>query len=253
MGKRRVRVVVAMCLCLPAASAALGQTTAPASNSPDLRPVSVDAAPTPSDPGPAPATSADPTTVPGTSADPAPVPSGPPSVGIRPAGSSLFALVPLAIVGAFIGVGIWTARRHPTRGIAGWLLLPAAGLVLSPLFAGIAIIMDWQALPNIPPPYVETVHAAMARNAVLGIFFLYAAICFFQKRASAPRIIKYLLLTSFVLSALLTWQYGVVFAQGAVLAAIQGLIWGLYFDRSKRVKATFGEAGQKDLEDLPPL
>lgn len=154
------------------------------------------------------------------------------------------AVVPLVLpVAIVLGLGLcmWTAHRHPTSGIAGWLLLVAIGLVLSPIFSVIMVIVDWQALPNVPDTYVATVHANIGKNAVLGVFALYAANSFFRKKEDAPRLIIWLLLARVVLSILMM-GYDEVFLKGVIFAGIGAFIWIPYLRTSSRVKATFGRA-----------
>ena len=230
MSNRIAMVAVVICLSFTVASVALGQTAGPMSGEEESVATG--------QPGDAPSMAI------GSSEAAGPEP---PEMDMgKPPGGNFSSVVPLLVLVAVIFFIIWTSKRRPSSGIAGWLLLPAIGLALSPIIAVVVIIVDLRSLPRIRDIYVEAVRAGIFRNGVLGAFASYAAYCFFRKKENAPQIIIWLLFASVGLSVALMWQYGEIFAKSFIIAAIQAVIWIPYFLTSKRVKATFGEATADD-------
>ena len=133
-------------------------------------------------------------------------------------------------------------------GISGWLILPAIGLILSPILycANIALLI--RLLPQFPDMGQRSLIIVNAIGvAILLILTVAAAIQFFRKKCTAPAAIIRLMVIQLVLLLLLIFISAVTgpdvlmkdyfwsFAKSLVFS----IIWILYFKESKRVKATF--------------
>ena len=130
-------------------------------------------------------------------------------------------------------------------GIRGWRVLPAIGLVLTPPLLAFTIFTVVVALVQGAADEWVAALSIAANLAFLG-FSLFAAVQFFRKRKSAPRlmIIYYLLgaalplLDALILAALAheaPASHGDSILRGIIVSAI----WVAYFSSSKQVKATF--------------
>ena len=129
------------------------------------------------------------------------------------------------------------------HGFAGWLLLPAIGLVLSPL-RNIWLLANVYDL------------SGFYAFSVLGIGFIafqvFVAVVFFMKKPYAPKLMIALLLTNLALALLAAIISGA--GEETAGALVLAAVWIPYFLVSKRVKATFGRKGvahpipEKDLQ-----
>lgn len=150
------------------------------------------------------------------------------------------------------------APQYPS--IGGWLILPAVGLVLSPLVLLFQIFRllsvqgtpEWDArtTPG-TAQYVEglagfaTVEIFM--NGLLLAFVLYVAYNFFSKKKKTPALMITFLVLSLVVAVVDASISASLLGDAAGDKAFVGLgrqvvpkaIWLLYFLRSKRVKGTF--------------
>lgn len=128
-------------------------------------------------------------------------------------------------------------------GIAGWLILPAIGLILGPIFWLIGLL----ALALLIPESPVLVPLNMALGAALLGLLIWTAIQFFRKKKNAPKLMISFLIAKPVVTAILLVVANVMgepeFAanyQGELIKTIViAVIWGRYFNVSKRVKATF--------------
>ena len=172
-------------------------------------------------------------------------------VPTRPPSSTwLIPFIVLAIPFAFC---IWTANRSPTSGIAGWLLLPAIGLVISPIISVLSILNFYEILPKADAKYVDALNFAIMKNAIMFCFYFYVAVLFFYKKHKAPRMYIILLLTNLGLSLITLIQGGGYFLKPVIFSLLQACIWIPYLNTSKRVIATFGTEDEKMLSKLPKL
>lgn len=173
--------------------------------------------------------------------------------------------------------GVYVDPANQLYGIGGWLILPAIGLVLSPLMMIYTIIQGMVGMSqlqkidssgmSIPTGDMRTlIVVEILGNSLLLIFVLVVALAFFGKSKLAPG-----LFMTFLLAYLIFAAVDYLVAQSAVngfitalsaetgdksvlkeldsinLESIQQIsratlscaIWIPYFQKSKRVKATF--------------
>lgn len=151
-------------------------------------------------------------------------------------------------------------------GIGGWLLLPAIGLILSPVVIVVALIRDllpamapdvWNALTD---PTSEAYHAMWApvilfelfANVSLLVLTAWLAYLFFSRSGRAPRLFILWLslnLAIQVIDLLLVQSIPALAEQNdpsstreLVRAFVGAAIWIPYFLRSERVRNTFGSS-----------
>lgn len=133
-------------------------------------------------------------------------------------------------------------------GIGGWLILPAIGLVLTPILSVLGLIASLALFSDVADAGHGGIYALeIVVELGLLIFLLYAAARFFGKRTNAPSVMIALMIIGIVAQGVLLvieLSAGAeVFAleSGKALARgiIGGAIWIPYFRLSKRVKATF--------------
>jgi hypothetical protein len=132
--------------------------------------------------------------------------------------------------------------RSDLNGIGGWLILPAIGLVLTPIVnLGVIFGIDIPALNT--GRYQNLISLEIIMNLVIGAAAVCLCILFFKKKAILPRCMVYYLVGNFILNLL---DY--FLAQGENLSPdpsdlgrsiIAAAIWIPYFLSSRRVKATF--------------
>ncbi len=133
------------------------------------------------------------------------------------------------------------------RGIGGWLILPAIGLILGIIGSLIGIVVTVALLPDIPSRYQGAFVLNLAVDAGLTIFVIYGAVRFFGKRRNAPGVMIALMITQIVASLLLlgvsigaeVQPLAMEQAKALVGGIIGAIIWIPYFSVSKRVKRTF--------------
>ena len=144
-------------------------------------------------------------------------------------------------------------------GIGGWLLLPAIGVVISPVMILVTSSELWFAYSAVQWSMIEEQLNGSALKLVIGaetignvgllVMSVFLIALFFQKRHTLPRMYILFLMISFVLvgADLLSvyWLYPDedIIEQSDVTRfirqAISSVIWILYFLKSKRVRATF--------------
>jgi hypothetical protein len=113
------------------------------------------------------------------------------------------------------------ARAQPEggEGIGGWLILPAIGVVITPLAGGFGLV----SLLSVAP-----FQAVLSGG--LGVYGLICAVSFFQRKRSTPM----LMIGLYIANAVVGLSMGNA-VRGVGLAAI----WIAYFLKSERVKRTF--------------
>lgn len=133
-------------------------------------------------------------------------------------------------------------------GIAGWLLLPALGLILGLIMNAVYALNDFVMLSSgglAGYSGLDLIEIVVE----LGVFgyLIYAALRFFTKRSDAPSIMIVLLIMGFAIPALLLMietivgvqDYAKVTAKQLPRGFISAAVWVPYFRTSKRVRATF--------------
>jgi len=155
-------------------------------------------------------------------------------------------------------------RKEPVdeklSGLGGWLILPALGLVLTPIrllfemrdYIYVFSLKSWNqvlATDGISPWFQEIAITELILNSAMILFGLVLVVEFFQKRHTLPKL--YIAVTAFSVAYLLIDMYlaGVI-KEGEnlytdndrveVMRAMFGaLIWIWYFSVSRRVRSTF--------------
>jgi Protein of unknown function (DUF2569)/Domain of Unknown Function with PDB structure (DUF3857)/Transglutaminase-like superfamily len=176
-----------------------------------------------------------------------------------------FVLVSLAI-GFYVAVRIW--RYDPPvapafengESIGGWLILPAIGLVITPLkmlYEHVIYFRDittwplvhapWSATSAIEMAQVLVIHAEIVLNAMLICCSIALVIMFFKRRTGIPRLLVgwyILLLVTQVVDGLAVLAVfdappGPDMFQDVTRSFVGACIWVPYFLVSTRVKNTF--------------
>lgn len=155
------------------------------------------------------------------------------------------------------------AHEPAPSGIGGWLILPAIGLVVTPLILGYSIFQTLQVFgtpgylqlttpdsPRFNPAYKPFLLSEIAANGLLIALVVVAAALFFSKHRLAPRF-----MIAFYAVSLIVLVLDVVLAnrlldvaidrdaiKDLVRAVLNVVIWIPYFLVSKRVAQTFGRA-----------
>lgn len=134
------------------------------------------------------------------------------------------------------------------KGIGGWLILPAIGLVLGPIIGVIGLFVSLGMYEDVARAGYGGVYALelIVLFALLA-FTIYAAIKFFGKKKDSPKIIIILYSASLVASLFLLCvelsagaeEFAVETGKQLVRDIVAAAIWIPYFNVSKRVKATF--------------
>jgi hypothetical protein len=140
-------------------------------------------------------------------------------------------------------IGFWKRRRASLggpKGIGGWLIVPAVGLVLLPIVKLIAWIEAW-------PDFINAARddpgwwllAILDFSLILAVILV--AVLFFQKRPVAVAAVVAFLLANIVINFLeaMFTQVTAETIWPAFCASIYAIILIPYFLRSKRVKNTF--------------
>jgi uncharacterized membrane-anchored protein len=133
-------------------------------------------------------------------------------------------------------------------GIGGWLVLPAIGLILSPIIGVVGLIVSIGLYPEVEAAgYGKIFALELAVAAAFLIFTIYAAIRFFGKKRNAPTVIIAMIVASLVADVLLLMielsmdaqDFAAESAKELARSIFRAAIWIPYFKVSKRVKATF--------------
>jgi transglutaminase-like putative cysteine protease len=184
----------------------------------------------------------------------------------------------IAFAGAMLLLWIWLAMRfyrydpaaaqssvNPRlAGIRGWLILPAIGVVLSPIVLIVTLVQNlelygaeqWTWLTDAASEGYDALWEPvllfeLAANLGLLVFFFLLAVMFFQRRRAVPRLYLAMLVASPAVIGLDLWLVSQVPSADLATAEAkeslrdfvrgiaQLLIWGTYFLVSRRVQATF--------------
>lgn len=151
-------------------------------------------------------------------------------------------------------------KPESLAGINGWLLIPAIGLLLGPLFTGFGIMLLASVGSSISaqleadsPGYSRFVAWEIGLSACLLLLQVLLAVAFFLRKRSVPRLMVCFLLLNLMLTivnALLAWNvFGELsreFINDIIRATMLALVWIPYFLLSRRVKATFDRGKQHD-------
>lgn len=193
----------------------------------------------------------------------------------------LFAALLLTLGGGFaVIVNLWDppprpgTRQPPLSGLGGWLILPGLDLLLAPL-AG--MLMLYTLLPELgserwavlTDPGSEAFHIGWAPLLLWELSLLCATFVvdvlvllqFFARRSSVPALYT-LRLLFYVVSMAASWaviaaaavpgrEAGIAEPVALGIAVLSLLIWGSYFHRSERVKATFVRRRGPDHPPMP--
>jgi hypothetical protein len=134
------------------------------------------------------------------------------------------------------------------KGIGGWLIFPAIGLILGPVIDVIALYTSIGMYNDVARAGYGGVYSLelIVIFAFL-LFTIYAAIQFFNKTRNAPKVMITLLVVSIGTSLLLLGNessagaevFAVETGKQLVRDIVAAAIWIPYFNISKRVKATF--------------
>ena len=133
-------------------------------------------------------------------------------------------------------------------GIGGWLVLPAIGLILAPIIEVVSLIIAIGLFEDVSDAgYGGIFLFNIIVEFGLLILIVYAAICFFGKKAITPTVMITLYVVQVIASgvclvlALMAEAESFAIEDGKALfrGLIGAAIWIPYFSVSKRVKATF--------------
>ena len=141
-----------------------------------------------------------------------------------------------------------TANPQEPRGIGGWLILPALGTVLSPLFTAWAAYQTASVISGqLQPGLLTFVVIEVLANVGLTIAWIVAIVGLFQHRRFYPRFYVALCAVSLavvVADIFVAVQFFAIPMEpddakniARPLAAL--VIWGPYMFKSKRVRNTF--------------
>lgn len=189
----------------------------------------------------------------------------------------LVALVAVLITVLWGALAMAIYRRDPPpsalppdpalRGIRGWLLLPALGVIVSPIRIatdlyttfGSLSVDTWSQLTTSGSPHFNAMWAPLllgelAFNLGLFVISLLLAVMFFQKRRGAPLLFAGFLVATVLVNAAdlaaasLIPEASVTDKQwiGLWRLGFSALLWSAYFLRSKRVRSTFVEVRKRD-------
>ena len=138
------------------------------------------------------------------------------------------------------------------KGIAGWLIIPAIGLVLAPIKSAAMLFMGLSMIQSFAPELTSDPRLWLSGliDIAMIIATVIVAVLFFKRRQVAVRAIIALMLASVVanlvqvlLNAAMFKEVDVDTIKPVIHACVFGAIWIPYFLKSKRVKNTFTEAG----------
>lgn len=136
------------------------------------------------------------------------------------------------------------------KGIAGWLLIPAIGLVLGPINSTIMLFMGLSAIQSFAPELTRDplLWFSGLIDVAMIIATIVVAVVFFQKRRIAVGAIILLMaaaifanLVQALLNVAMFEEVDADTVKPVIQACVFAAIWIPYFLKSKRVKNTFVE------------
>ena len=151
----------------------------------------------------------------------------------------------LADRGLFTSQEVLKEKKELT-GIGGWLVLPAIGLVVTPFAAILFIIIDLEAMEEMPR-YQNLFASEIFFNVIIALFAVVTAFLFFSKNKMTPKVVIAFLVTNMALmlieTVMIVQEFGSRVDSEAytdlIRAVVAAAIWIPYFINSKRVQNTF--------------
>lgn len=156
---------------------------------------------------------------------------------------------PLQMLSQQLATAPRLAKRMPApKGIGGWLVLPAIGLVVGPGLS-ILLLLGWaRLLPILDPELKGDARfwaLALLDGASIAATVAVAVLFFLKRRSAVPAIIG-LMVASILISLVQLFLSSALFGgmdgqdiKPVIHATVYGAIWIPYFLVSKRVKETF--------------
>lgn len=140
-----------------------------------------------------------------------------------------------------------TSNEAP-KGIAGWLVIPAIGLILAPIKSIVMLIMGIITIQSLTPELIGDVRFWLLCliEAVMIIAAITVAIFFFKGLRIAIRAVIILMVASIVASAIEAFLNISMFGEAdfetvkpIIHTSVYSAVWIPYFLKSKRVRNTF--------------
>ena len=153
-----------------------------------------------------------------------------------------------------IAADVMLVPQEGPSGIWGWLLIPAFGLLVSPLiflfwvYININLLFSSGCSSGWMILYTSPLRTALIGQSIVGVvflvFLLYVNHLFWGERRALPLVMIVSLCVNVVLvAALEAWTASIFGSEmepkGSVCALVLATVWIPYFRRSKRVKNTF--------------
>ena len=139
-------------------------------------------------------------------------------------------------------------NKHEPKGIAGWLIIPAIGLVLAPIKSAAMLYMGLSMIQSFAPELTSDSRLWLVGliDVAMIVATIIVAVFFFKKRRVAVRAIIGLMVASILASVVQALLNAAMFEGGdadtfkpVIHACVFGAVWIPYFLKSKRVKNTF--------------
>jgi DNA-directed RNA polymerase subunit RPC12/RpoP len=141
-------------------------------------------------------------------------------------------------------------QKPGPRGIGGWLIIPAIGLVLAPIRSAVMLFMGISIIQSFAPEL--TSDPRLWLSGVIDVAMIVAtiivAVLFFKKKRNAVRAIIALMAGSILANIVQAFLNAAMFEEvdahtikPVIHACVFGAVWIPYFVISKRVKNTFTE------------
>lgn len=131
-------------------------------------------------------------------------------------------------------------------GIGGWLILPAIGLILSPILNLITFGNEVELLGKFSySDYHSLITFEVIYLALLVIFQIYTAFKFYTKKMDAPKLVTLMLIVNFIGTAIIALWLEMMgnlsneISMNVLKAFFAAAVWVTYFKRSLRVMNTF--------------
>lgn len=139
-----------------------------------------------------------------------------------------------------------TTSDKQLKGIRGWLVLPALGLIFLPIILVVSIFQVAEVIGTAEPALGSILVFEVVANAAFLALVLYVAYHFFKESMKAPKLVILMYIFGAAITfvdALLVDSLGILSSDEVysdfIQAAIAALIWIPYFMKSVRVKNTF--------------
>jgi len=121
--------------------------------------------------------------------------------------------------------------------IRGWLVLPAIGLIVTPIIGPILVYIEMSSIGNFHGIYQTIIVMNSFVNIILSIAAVILAVFFFQKKKFVPRWMTAFYWANAIWALLLCFisSFAIIDVRSIILSPI----WAIYFAKSERVKGTF--------------